>query len=579
MKPRNNNFYIITHRYTIILILLAIILGCISLGCNRADRKAKPLLQMADKIMSANPDSALRIINSIDTIGLSDDVSAHYSLLITKAMHKNYLPLTNDTLILKAVNHYTGRGDSLETQALYYSGETAFELDKIPESFAAFHLSLDNAEDNVDHFYEALSARALSDLYKNNGDFNKQFTYALKAKKAFIKNEEEKKDTSKLKPSSWMNIMIEQAYINLNQPENALQLCALPDSNWYIADSYYRHRTLINKAYAYHLLKNYDSAIACYNELKADGYEFRGYDYCCLAHNYFNIGRNNAAIQSMDSAKTRLVTVQDSLYYNILTGWNERICGNTDNALNILDSLQRRLQIESLKIIKSQDTTKLIESYRIISRKNKEKSNNFIFKIIILTALCLCLLITLIISIKKRKDRDDKVSQLLKLLDSLNAKFTSLNAQNHEIENNYEYLYNGVEKYITMIRKDLNNLCHLWIHIPERNKDFSNLSKQMSRFIETIISAESGKTVKYIIDIYCTDVINLINESGIKLTANQICLIKYLYVGFSKEAIMILLNKSTMNALNIEQSRLKKTLIENKDKGGEIIYSRIFPNR
>ena len=95
-----------------------------------------PLLLRADSLMEKHPDSALTIIESISSPQkLSRSDRAYYALLLTQARHKNYVPLTNDSLIKTAVEYYGDKNKSFRVaEAHYYLGATYRDLGHV--SFA-----------------------------------------------------------------------------------------------------------------------------------------------------------------------------------------------------------------------------------------------------------------------------------------------------------------------------------------------------------------------------------------------------------------------------------------------------------
>ena len=84
---------------TLFFVLVSVL--CI-LSCSNKNSAAIEL-QQAKLLMETAPDSALTILNSIQSPeNLSDQEYASYCLQLTQALDKNYILLTTDTLIKKA---------------------------------------------------------------------------------------------------------------------------------------------------------------------------------------------------------------------------------------------------------------------------------------------------------------------------------------------------------------------------------------------------------------------------------------------------------------------------------------------
>lgn len=561
-----------------IIILLAFTLLTATSCTNAQDREADKVLNAADAVMFSRPDSALQILTDLDTTSLSDSRIARYALLMTKASDKNYLPLTNDSLILKAVNHYSGRGDSLETQALYYYGSSMFELNKIEEALAYLNLAYDHSKNQKDYFYEALSARSLSDIYKNIGVFEKQKEYALKAKQAFTNKEKYSNDTSLLKASTWMNIMIELAEINLNNPENAIELCSKPDSLWFKNDEYYRHRTLINKAYAYHLLKKYNEASSIYEYLLKDGYKFRAYDWCCLAHNYYNCGRVPLANAALDSARVNINDNVDSLYYLSIKSWKYYFDKNYQSAFDTNTILQKELSMKSKQLIESNNTTTLINSYKELSNQNIRKAKNLKFRLIFFICSSAILITLLILLSIKYRNNKSNLNELNLRIESLLNECNELNCIISENSLNYELLNNSIKEYVNKVIKSLDEICTLWFNTPASDKDITKLSRGMEKIFNKLSSNSSEDKLQLILDLYCKDILDEAVYLKIDLSPNNIILIKYLYVGFSLETIAVLMKKETTNAIRIDKTRLKKIIMSSTNDEKEKFLHKIGIN-
>ena len=104
-----------------ILIFLAVFLSFAS--CSQ-QQNPNALLIQADSFMEEYPDSALHILESIETQQLSAQADrAYYALLLTQARDKNYIVQTDDSLIRTAVQYYDSVGDvQMQAKAYYYKG-------------------------------------------------------------------------------------------------------------------------------------------------------------------------------------------------------------------------------------------------------------------------------------------------------------------------------------------------------------------------------------------------------------------------------------------------------------------------
>ena len=80
-------------------------------------------LDRAESCMSASPDSALAILESIDSLHFdSRSQNARYALLKSIALDKNYIDRTDDSLVNIAVSYYRHRRNAVQVQVLLLPG-------------------------------------------------------------------------------------------------------------------------------------------------------------------------------------------------------------------------------------------------------------------------------------------------------------------------------------------------------------------------------------------------------------------------------------------------------------------------
>ncbi|MBR5856619.1 MAG: hypothetical protein IKY70_05040, partial [Bacteroidales bacterium] len=79
-------------------------------------------------LMQNFPDSSLFILQSISPEQLKTEREvALYSLLYSQAIDKNYIDITNDSIIAKAVCYYSNRTDeNRKAQSWYYLGRVYY---------------------------------------------------------------------------------------------------------------------------------------------------------------------------------------------------------------------------------------------------------------------------------------------------------------------------------------------------------------------------------------------------------------------------------------------------------------------
>lgn len=122
------------------------------------------LLTQADSLMDEHPDSALRILESINSELLNKRSNrAFYALLLTQARDKNYIMQTDDSLIQTAVQYYDSIGDAvLQAKAYYYKGSVYRDANQAGKAIEDYLTAIGFAE-------KANNKKLLGLIYNNTG--------------------------------------------------------------------------------------------------------------------------------------------------------------------------------------------------------------------------------------------------------------------------------------------------------------------------------------------------------------------------------------------------------------------------
>lgn len=160
------------------------------LGCNYG--KDYDLLNESEAIINEHPDSALTMLQSIEANSLySASLKARYSLLLSKALDKNDINITSDSLIRPAVDYYSTSDDAYRYfQSLFYLGRV---YDNAGNSVKAI-VTYSQAEKLIPEFDDdyikgqlyletGLIYNKHLDFIKANVDFGKAVNYFKKAGK------------------------------------------------------------------------------------------------------------------------------------------------------------------------------------------------------------------------------------------------------------------------------------------------------------------------------------------------------------------------------------------------------------
>ena len=137
---------------------------CLLTGCYPS---MKPQLEEAEALLTENPDSAYRLLQTIEQPERHSKAEyATWCLLTTQAADKSYQKHTSDSLIQVAVRYFSRQHDPdrLAT-ALYTQGRVEKELGKNEEAAQSFVKALDVAKGGEDYELQFLASSQLGSIY------------------------------------------------------------------------------------------------------------------------------------------------------------------------------------------------------------------------------------------------------------------------------------------------------------------------------------------------------------------------------------------------------------------------------
>ncbi len=164
------------NRFVIIFLLMSFLL----VSCD--NRQTKSLLQDVETYIQERPDSALRVLRSVDPLMLNTkSLHARYSLLFAMALDKNYIDTTDVSVVMPAVNYYKRHGNPDERlKAYFYLGRIYLNNKRYDKAAVAYSLAEKEALRSTDVVQNGILYMNLSYLYDLVHNKNKQLEYANK---------------------------------------------------------------------------------------------------------------------------------------------------------------------------------------------------------------------------------------------------------------------------------------------------------------------------------------------------------------------------------------------------------------
>lgn len=386
----------------------AIIMVCILSACTERGNNATvllPELMEAEKVMYEYPDSALHILQDVETLASSDKMQyATWALLTVQAKYKNYMEQPSDSLINVAYDYFMKQNDTQrKAMTLYYKGALCYEDDKVEEAQKFYLQAKDEVEKTEDHQLAYLIYIELGNLYV----FRSFYDYALENFKNALRHAQSANNENYICTSyislARANSALKQMKTSIEYYQKAIQLaekiknhdlqkCAMNE----VAGIY----ASINDSQS--AMKYAQQALQLKKMNRSQSLE---QNYLVLGEIYHDINMPDSAYHYLNKAlsSSSIYTIHatyHALYY--LSRENkeyEKMATYCDQLLIYQDSIQ--------KLSKSKELTKMQKKYdqqKIINEKNKlkiEKDKTIRMGLIALIAI-LCVL-GFIIYIYQRK--------------------------------------------------------------------------------------------------------------------------------------------------------------------------------
>ena len=170
------------------LLTLTVAVATIILLVSCAPVRDHKTLKDMEALMPERPDSALAVLRGLqprDLPGLH--VRPLHALLLSEALDKNYIDLTNDSIALAANKYYCNHGSKLHRlKSWYYLGRIRFNAGNYAEAVICYNKALEYAESLTNYHYMGLINREIANAYDLVWDENHAIEYTNKSSKHFL---------------------------------------------------------------------------------------------------------------------------------------------------------------------------------------------------------------------------------------------------------------------------------------------------------------------------------------------------------------------------------------------------------
>lgn len=309
-----------------------------------ASKEAKRIMDTADAVMWTRPDSALAVLESIDTLSLKTRAQrARYSLLYTMALARNHRDIPDLRIIKPAASYYERHGSNDDRMKMYFYLGTAQYDTGDPESAIASYLRAKEYSFHSDNLvFKGIISSSISDVYLWNNNNSESILYCKEACDYFV----QAKDSFRL----WNTTgLLANRYSNIRDWAKADSLYSIFFSQP-IRDTSIYARQLLNLAWNNIFKPGSDPHESIDLFRKATG-EFGGTpslnDYCVYAYASEIKGDHDAAndiirqLENVDSSST------------ILKIWKYRISKHRADYKTALTYLEQSLNDQNSEVLET----------------------------------------------------------------------------------------------------------------------------------------------------------------------------------------------------------------------------------
>ena len=148
-----------------------------------ASKEAKRIMDTADAVMWTRPDSALAVLESIDTLSLKTrSQRARFALLYTMALDRNHRDIPDLRIIKPAASYYERHGSNDDRMKMYFYLGTAQYDTGDPESAIARYLRAKEYSFHSDNLvFKGIISSSISDVYLWNNNNSESILYCKEA--------------------------------------------------------------------------------------------------------------------------------------------------------------------------------------------------------------------------------------------------------------------------------------------------------------------------------------------------------------------------------------------------------------
>ena len=503
----------------------------VAVGC-ATDKRSAELIAYAEEIAMELPDSALRVVQSIDPESVRGRHDrAHYKLVVAEAHYYNRLAVDRDTIAQPLFDYYIESDNHAErARALY---QHALVMRAEGENARAM-FSLMEAEKSLTHLDNprllGLVHRTMGHIYGAECLFQNALEEYQKSKEYF--------DKAELSfHSAYALYNIATAYSKLRDYDNAIKYL-LKSEEQFSENSYslYQFDTQIELCYNYLQIDDFNSCANVFARIDKSsniGYSYCDY-YCIYAILSAHSGNFVDAKTYISKAKTEQIINPIQLAYAEYI--IKQICGDDSDAL----TMYREMIAEQDKFVFNAINNSLLQSQvdllsdQVASTKEIQQKTRFINYLLAIISAGIVLLFIYYIRNRQRKHQAE-IEQYISTIKELQMTTKDLPSQMND----------SIDKLYKSRFKELNDLYDIYYDSVGSTRQMKIVFEQINNTINSIkCDKKRLAELEKIVNEYRGNMMSKLLDLCPNLSERQRKIVLFSYAGFSLRAIALFMDSN-----------------------------------
>ncbi len=548
-------------RFALILTMVLMAAGC-------DHRNARETLREADRLVNEQPDSALKMLEELDSRDDDPETQAWHALLLAKAKEKALKRFHNASLTAMAADYFRGRGDSLEIQALYYNGVINGYNKKYADALISLIEAAKKATTVGDNFYCGMAYREQADIYRSLLVESKHLEYADSARHYF--------DLAQ-KPVHAIGeeLSLAEALISLNRTDSALKVLASVRLNPEMKDApafnAAYHRAMANAKLN---LKEYQAAINHLDSVEMFAYELTSAEWSKKARIYCSMGDYYSAAQALEEARIYMFEPTDTAELDLSEAILAAGLHDYRTAYEAFNRYYSKYVGAHQHLLTHPYTAIVSDYYKEQSDRRHEElgtTRRMMWMAAAIAILLAALIIAVTVFYRRRlREKADQSETLISDIDRLQKIIDRHNAEATAAQDTHAEKKQPPRHYAI-----INSLCELSSCVPETSDGYAILGKNVTRLISTLHSDETIQGIENFVNDYFDNIMTRFREQYPGMTERNYRFAMLSFADFSIQSITTILELKSTGAARTMRHRIKKHIEEHPAKDKELFLSRL----